>query len=41
VLGGSKDGKVRVQLSSGRTAYINKESVEQKDEKDETPQFVP
>jgi hypothetical protein len=41
VLGGSKDGKVRVQLSSGQTAYINKESVEKKDEKEETPQFVP
>jgi hypothetical protein len=41
VLGGSKDGKVRVQLSSGKTAYITKDSVEQKDAKDETPQFVP
>ena len=38
VLGGSKDGKVRVQLSSGQTAYINKDAVEQKDD---TPQFVP
>jgi hypothetical protein len=41
VLGSSKDGKVRVQLSSGQTAYINKESVEKKDEKEEAPQFVP
>jgi hypothetical protein len=39
VLGGSKDGKVRVQLSSGKTAYVNKESVDQ--QKDDTPQFVP
>lgn len=39
VLGGSKDGKVRVQLSSGKTAYINKETVDQ--QKEDTPQFVP
>ena len=39
VLGGSKDGKVRVQLSSGKTAYINKDAVDQ--QKDDTPQFVP
>jgi SH3-like domain-containing protein len=37
VLGGS-NGRIRVQLSSGKTAYISKDAV---DQKDDTPQFVP
>lgn len=38
VIGGIKDGKYRVQLSSGKIAYINKDAV---DVKIDTPQFVP
>ncbi|MDR3615702.1 MAG: SH3 domain-containing protein [Candidatus Obscuribacterales bacterium] len=38
VLGSEKNGKLKVQLSSGQTAYINKNAVEQSQD---TPQFVP
>jgi uncharacterized protein YgiM (DUF1202 family) len=38
VLGGAKEGKMRVQLASGQTAYINKDAV---DVSSDTPQFVP
>ncbi len=38
VLGNAKDGKVKVQLATGQTAFIKKESV---DEAQDTPQFVP
>ena len=38
VLGSEKNGKVKVQLSSGQTAYINKNAVEGLQD---TPQFVP
>jgi hypothetical protein len=38
VLGSEKNGKLKVQLSSGQTAYINKNAV---DQSQDTPQFVP
>jgi hypothetical protein len=38
VLGSGKDGKVKVQLPTGQTAFIKKDSV---DEAQDTPQFVP
>jgi hypothetical protein len=38
VLGSEKNGKLKVQLSSGQTAYINKSAV---DVSQDTPQFVP
>ena len=37
VLGTEKNGKLKVQLSGGQTAYINKNATESQD----TPQFVP
>ncbi len=38
VLGGAKEGKLKVQLASGKTAFINKDAV---DVSQDTPQFVP